>query len=101
MSRFDVHPLLLGGGGGYVVDVQAELLAALATRIVVPLMPEAVIQKPISDLNPVFEIEGRRHVFVTQALACIPRRELRRKVFSLAEHRASLTRALDLLFAGS
>lgn len=100
MPRYDVHPLLLAGGGGYVVDVQADLLAALATRIVVPLMPEAVIRKPIQDLNPVFEIEGQRHVFVAQALASIPRRELRRRILSLAEHRDIITRALDIVFAG-
>ncbi|HEY0265439.1 MAG TPA: CcdB family protein, partial [Rhizomicrobium sp.] len=96
MARLDVHPMP-GRGAGYVLDVQAELLSHLATRVVVPLLPEAAAPRPISELNPVFEIDGRRHVLVTQALASIPGHELKRAVASLAAHRDSITRALDIL----
>ncbi len=99
MARHDVHPMP-GKGDGYVIDVQADLLAQLATRTVVPLLPEDGAPTPINDLNPVFEIRGRRHVLVTQAIASIPRRELKRAVASLAEHRDSITRALDILLVG-
>ena len=37
MARFDVYAN--PGKAGYVLDVQADLLSALNTRIVVPLMP--------------------------------------------------------------
>ncbi len=37
---------------------------------------------------------------MTQDLASVPKRLLRRKVTSLAEHREKITRALDLLFTG-
>ena len=39
MARHDVHPMP-GKGHGYVLDVQAELLLHLGTRVVVPLLPE-------------------------------------------------------------
>jgi len=89
-----------GRGDGYVVDVQADLLTHLATRVVVPLLPEDVAPKPIDELNPAFDIRGKRHVLVTQAIASISGRELTRAVGSLAEHHDRITRALDILLVG-
>ena len=100
MSRLDVHPMLGKGQGSYVLDVQADLLSHLTTRIVVPLLREDAAPKPISELNPVFEIHGERHVMVTQAIASIPGRELKRAVASLAEQHDRVTRALDTLLIG-
>ncbi len=99
MARFDVHPMP-GGGEGYVVDVQADLLSHLSTRVVVPLLPEAAVPRPIGELNPVYDVRGVLHVLVTQAIASIPGRELKRSVFGFAEHRDSITRALDFLLVG-
>jgi toxin CcdB len=98
MSRLDVHPM--SRRAGYVVDVQADLLSHLATRTVVPLLPETVAPPPIRELNPIYEIAGARHVLVTQAIASVPGRELRRPVASLAIHHDSIVRALDLLLIG-
>jgi toxin CcdB len=72
MARLDVHPMPGKGREGYVVDVQADLLSHLTTRTVVPLLPEEAVPKPISELNPVFEIRGKRHVLVTQAICQRP-----------------------------
>ena len=38
MAHLDVYPLPGGARRGYMVDVQANLLSGLATRVVVPLM---------------------------------------------------------------
>ena len=99
MARRDVHPLR-GADDRYVLDVQAEVLSQRATRAVVPLLPAAAAPKPIGELNPVFDIGGRPHVLVTQAIATVPARELKPAVASLAEHRDRVTRALDLLLVG-
>jgi toxin CcdB len=88
------------GRSGYLLDVQADLLFHLATRTVVPLLPEAASPKPIGDLNPVFEIEGKPHVMVTQAIASISRRELKPGVASLAYGHDQIVRALDTLLVG-
>lgn len=47
-----------------------------------PLLPEQTAPKPINELNPVFDILGKRYVLVTQAIASIPGRELKRAVAS-------------------
>ena len=100
MSRLDVYPMPGKGQDGYVLDVQADLLSHLATRTVVPLLREDAAPKPISVLNPVFEIHGERHVMVTQAIASIPERELKRAVASLAEQHYCILHALNALLIG-
>ena len=100
MARLDVHPMPGKGRDGYVLDVQADLLSHLTTRTVVPLLPEGTAPKPISELNPVFEIGGERHVMVTQAIASIPGRELKRAMASLTDHHDRVIRALDTLLLG-
>lgn len=66
--RLDGYPMP-GGRPGYVVDVQADLLDQLKTRIAVPLIPEHLASKPVTGLNPVFHIAGEPHVMLTQASA--------------------------------
>jgi len=105
MARLDVHPMPGDARedevrDGYVVDMQAGLLSHLATRTVLPLLLERTAPKPISELNPVFDIDGERYVLVTQAIASVPGRELQRPVGSLAKHHDSITRALDILLVG-
>lgn len=100
MSRLDVHPMPGKDQDGYVLDVQADLLSHLVTRTVVPLLREDTAPKPISELNPIFEIHGERHVMVTQAIASIPGRELKRAVASLAAQHDRVVRALYTLLTG-
>ena len=100
MTRLDVHAMPVRGQNGYVLDVQADLLSHLATRTVVALLSEDTALKPISDLNPVFDIRGKRHLMVTKAIASIPKRELKRVIASLMEQHDSVTRALDTLLLG-
>jgi toxin CcdB len=54
----------------------------------------------ISRLNPIFDIDGEPHVMVTQSIATVARRELRRKVGSLAQYHDEITIALDVLLTG-
>ncbi len=90
--RSDDYPLLL--------DVQAELLARLGTRVVVPLAPRESYEQAISRLNPTSTIDGVEHVLVFQELAAIPMSELGDPIASLASRRVELVAALDLLFTG-
>ena len=59
MGRFDVYPTPGRGGLGYVLDVQADLLKSLRTRVVVPLLPPDAAPKPARSLNPAFLINAR------------------------------------------
>ncbi len=100
MPRLDVYAMPTKGGPGYVLDVQADLLSALATRTVVPLLPVSSAPKPINELNPVFEIQGEQYVLIPQAIASIPSRELKKPITSLAAFHDTVTRALDILLTG-
>ncbi|RAU21871.1 plasmid maintenance protein CcdB [Paramagnetospirillum kuznetsovii] len=91
----------LAGVNGYVMNVQADLLASFATTVVVPILPAEEISQPMARLNPTFEIDGRPYVMVTQAIAAVARRDLGEAVGLVGEDRHSdLTQALDLLFSG-
>lgn len=84
----------------YVMEVQADLLVSLATRVVVPLYRQDVISSPIDQLHPVFLFLGERLVLSTAELAGIPKAMLGESVGSLAEYRAEIIAALDFLFSG-
>lgn len=101
MAQFDLFrnprktdfPLLL--------DVQADLLSELATRVVVPLAPKKAWQAfQLTRLNPCVSFQRADFVLVFQELAAIPRSALGSRVGSLASQRAELIAALDLLFTG-
>jgi toxin CcdB len=96
MARYDVHRL----GKALVLDAQAALLDQLATRVVIPLIPETKASRPIGELNPVFTVLGERYVLLTQALAAVPLKELGRAVGSLDAQHDEITKALDLLLTG-
>lgn len=100
MAQFDIHENPRSTDYPYVLDVQAEVLAALATRVVVPMTRTADHVTPISRLNPTAVVRGVEHVLVFQELAAIPTSALAKPVASLASRRAELVAALDLLFTG-
>lgn len=97
MARFDLY---INPEGGYLLDVQANLMSELNTRVVIPLLPRAAAPKPAGRLNPVFQIEGKAFVMVTQFLAAISRDELKEKAGSLAHRDGEISDALDMLFVG-
>lgn len=83
----------------YLLDLQAELLGGLHTRVVAPLLP-ASQTRPARHLNPVFEVEGRSVVLSTAELAGVPLSALGEEVTSLRERRDEIIAALDFLFTG-
>ena len=97
MARFSVYS---NPDGGYLLDVQANLLNHLNTRIVVPLMSVADAPKPARTLNPLFDVGGTSCVMVTQFMAAVPSSILKQHVASLESHRNEIVSALDLLMQG-
>lgn len=98
MARFDVYES--PDGAGYVVDVQADLLDMLQTRVVVPLLPLADAPKPANRLNPVFVIEGHEHAMVTQYIATVPHSILRNVVTDLRDDADRVIGAIDFVLSG-
>lgn len=98
MARFDVFAMR--DAGTLVADCQADLLADLKTRVVVPLIREDAAPKPARRLNPVFMVGGERFVLMTQFLAAVEVRELVDKVGSLESEGETVLEALDFLLTG-
>ena len=76
MARFDVY--LGSGNAAYLLDVQANELGDLNTRVVVPLMPIGDAPKPAQVLNPVFRIDGTNCVMVTQYMSAVQSKMLKK-----------------------
>ena len=51
-------------------------------------------------LNPAFDIEGQPHLMLTQFIAAVPAKELRKPVLSLDARSDDIMRALDMLLIG-
>jgi toxin CcdB len=83
----------------FLLDVQADLLDMLSTRVAVPLVV-AEEMSPAKNLNPQFKIKGIAVVMSTAELAGVPNRALGDKVASLKNKRDEIIVALDLLFTG-
>ena len=104
MAQFDVYRNANSATRSRIpclLDVQADLLETLVTRVVVPLAKTELFRgKPAERLNPVFEIEGRSMLLLTPELAGVPAKVLGEKIGSLAAHRNTIIAALDLVFTG-
>lgn len=102
MARFDVYRNTgrHQASTPYLVDVQSDHLAALSTRVVIPLRRVDRFPKvPLpEDLTPVFEVEGIPCLLEVSQLAAISGKELKDRVASLAHHQSVVLGALDRLF---
>jgi len=95
MARFEVYAN--PGAAGYLLDVQADVLSELNTRIVVPLSQAPL---PAQRLNPVFKIGEVPHVMVTQFMAAVPVALLRNPITSLMAQDNEIMAALDMVLVG-
>jgi len=84
----------------YLLDVQADLLDSLTTRVVVPLLRAEIMELSASKLNPKFTINNTVVVVSSAELAGVSIRSLGEKVASLKAQRNEIIAALDLLFTG-
>jgi toxin CcdB len=103
MAQFDVYPNPNPATRKiipYLLDVQADLLDTMATRVVVPLVLAEVMGQGVKQLNPHFKIKGVALVMSTAELAGVSARILGEKVVSLKARRVEIIAALDLLFTG-
>lgn len=98
MAQFDVHPL--ADGPGLVIDCQSDLHDHIDSRFVVPLVPRKAAPFEVRRLDPVFVIDGKEYVMVTQSAAAIARKRLGPAIVSLANRDHEIVGALDVLIAG-
>ncbi|MEY4710893.1 MAG: hypothetical protein RIS88_343 [Pseudomonadota bacterium] len=101
MARFDVyvHPQSdARRQTPFLLDVQNNFIDGIDTRVVIPLRAASLYQHPLRDLNPQFEVGGKRVILDTSALAAVPVRELAKRVDNLQSRSADIQSALDCLF---
>ena len=99
MPRFDLYRARRHDMG-FLVDVQADVVSHLDTRMVVPLFPTDRSPQQADRLNPRFLIEDVRYALQTQWMASTPRSALGRPIGTLAQHRDEIVQALDVLLTG-
>lgn len=90
----DLYPLL--------VDLQADLLGDLQTRVVAPLTQSRALQKrPLSTLTPTIEVNGEKYLLLMPELAGVAKSALGSRVSSVSGQRDAIIAALDLLVTGA
>jgi toxin CcdB len=98
MARFDVYRI--ANVPGYFLDVQADFLSYLESRVVIPLTMMDASPMPAKRLNPCFEVEGEEVVLMTQLVVAVPKVSLRSAIANLAEFRDEIVGAIDFLMQG-
>jgi len=85
-----------------LLDVQADLLRDLGTRVVIPLTPDTAGARrgALGTLTPLCTVDGKGYLLVTPQLAGIAARELGPPVADLSGERPRILAALDLLITG-
>lgn len=84
----------------YLLDIQADVLSDLPTRVVVPLALSSVLTKTIPILTPQFKIMNTEVRMVTPQLVGIHIHVLGSRICSLKDRRGEIIAALDLLVTG-
>ncbi len=103
MARFEVRANLNRATRTrvpYLLELQADMLAALDTCLVAPLVAAAEFGPAATCLNPVFRIGNRNFVMDTALVAGVPRKLLGERVVSLADRSADIVGAVDFLVSG-
>ena len=98
MARFDVYAN--PDGNGFLLDVQADLMSHLNSRLVIPLVSAAIAPAPIKVLNPVVQIEDATYLLLTQQMAAVPVQILKRPVLNVNDRRDEVVAAIDLSLQG-
>lgn len=97
MAQYDVYRV---DSDELVLDIQTDLLGGFDSRIVVPLMPPEVAPVPHKRLNPIFVVDDRPYVMVTQFMIAVERSELQKPILNLTTRFDAIRSALDMIVLG-
>jgi toxin CcdB len=99
MARFDVFRI--DRTDVLVVDIQADILSGLDTRVVVPLVPADTVQREaMPRLKPLLSVAGVDYRLITTDLAAVPTSELVACIANLEDQRGTIIDAIDFLMQG-
>jgi hypothetical protein len=98
MSRFDLYRGT--GNSDYLLDVQADFLSTLRSRIVIPVVEEKRMSIVIPRLHLNVEINGASYYVVTNMIGAVSTHGLGRPVGSLTHYGLDITASIDFLLQG-
>lgn len=84
----------------WLLSVQHDGVSETSSVLVIPLATPLKLSTA-SRLYPTFQIQGRAFMMLTPDMASLPRSLLKTPVVSLADQRASIVAAVDILFVRS
>ena len=100
MARFDVYKYKTRGFD-LIVDIQADFLEHLETRIAIPLYLKTSVALECQDrLKPIIKIKDKDYVLVTTDMATVFEKNLGDRIANLEHHRYKIMDAVDFLFQG-
>ena len=98
MVRFDLYRRK--SEAWWLLDVQADHLHQLPSRMVVPLLPLPAALPAIRDLKPPLDVSGESLAMMTHYMAAVALRDLGRPRGNLLAQADDITRALNILLTG-
>ena len=99
MSRFDVYQY--SGRVPLLVDVQADLLSDLKTRVVIPLVLHAKASAEAAPrLKPVIKVKGKSYILMTTDIGTVRASDFGSHVANIEDQRQAVVDALDFLLQG-
>ena len=85
----------------YLVDIQSDHLAALGSRLVIPLCRAREFEfTELQDLTPTIDYQDEALTLLTPQLAAMPARKLGEPVGSISHLRAIVIAAIDFAITG-
>jgi len=99
MARFDVYRY--SSEVPFVIDVQADLLDDLKTRVVIPLLPQAQARREILPrLKPLIKVNGKNYVLITTDIGALRVSDLGECIANAEDQRQIIVDAVDFLLQG-
>jgi toxin CcdB len=98
MARYDVYAN--PAGEGLLLDVQADFLDYLQTRVVIPLVPQKSAPPATRRLHPILDVGGIKYILATHLMAAVLATELRDARTNIGGYHDQIVSALDMLFQG-
>jgi len=84
----------------YLLDIQADLLQNLSTRVLVPLYHQGNIVRLLQHLNPIVHVNDSPFIASAAELSAVPLHVLGQPVGNISHERESIIAAIDLLVIG-
>ena len=104
MRQFDVYAnpsRITRRAYPFIVDIQSDIVSAIATRIVVPLGRRVDFKnEEMKKLTPTVKYEGEEFLLIVPQIASMPAKALKNPIGSLSHLREEIVSAVDFAITG-